>query len=74
MIDAKESSIDARVCCVCNRLERRGQYTDIGEPILKYLLENYRVSHSYCPDCSVIEFAKLEEYKRRKYEQQRMRQ
>ena len=64
MTDA--NSIDAVVCCVCKRLERRGQYTNIGEPILKYLLENYRVSHTYCDSCLSIEMQKLEEYKRKK--------
>ncbi|WP_028579755.1 hypothetical protein [Desulfogranum japonicum] len=34
------------LCCVCGRIEQRGEWLDTSD-----LADNELVSHGYCPDC-----------------------
>lgn len=48
-----------RACAVCHQIDRRGMWFDVGEPIYKFIMENYDVSHTYCDDCEVVKKGEL---------------
>ena len=38
-------------CCSCKKIDRRGEFYELSNTILKYIEKNYSISHTYCPKC-----------------------
>ena len=61
-----------KMCCVseCYKIyrEHRDEWVFVGKPLAELVMQEYTVSHGYCPSCFKKERAKI---KRRKEEMQR---
>lgn len=44
-----------RMCCVCRRIERQGQWRSLALPVADAV-----ITHGYCPECFVEAMAMIE--------------